>query len=92
MVRKQKEEIIVHEGRKLRVVEVLDCEKSNAELEFEQWSDESYCLKAVEEEGHALQYVKEQTEAICLKAVEKNGDALQYVKEKKVFLKILKKK
>ena len=38
-------------------------------------------LKAVEQNGDALRYVKEQTEAICLKAVEQNGYALQYVKE-----------
>jgi len=35
----------------------------------------------VENNGYALQYVKEQTEAVCLKAVERDGDALQYVKE-----------
>ena len=40
---------------------------------------EAVCLKAVERNGYALQYVKEQTEAICLKAVERNGDALRYV-------------
>ena len=38
-------------------------------------------IKAVEENGDALRYVKDQTEAICLKAVEKNGDALRYVAE-----------
>ena len=92
MVKKQTEEIIVHEGRKLKVVEVLEEGKSQAEIEFEQWSNEKYCLKAVERNGDALQYVKEQTEAICLKAVENDGYALQYVKEKSIFLKILKKK
>jgi len=38
-------------------------------------------LKAVEEDGYALQYVKDQSEAICLKAVERNGYALRYVKD-----------
>ena len=55
--------------------------KSQEEIEFEQWSDEKYCLKAVEEDGYSLRYVKEQNEAICLKAVEEDGDSLQYVKE-----------
>jgi hypothetical protein len=40
---------------------------------------EPICLKAVESDAYALQYVKDQTEPICLKAVERNGDALQYV-------------
>ena len=39
------------------------------------------CIKAVKENGYALQYVKEQTEDICLAAVKQNGFALQYVKE-----------
>jgi hypothetical protein len=38
-------------------------------------------LKAVEQNGYALRYVKDQTEAVCLKAVEQNGYALQYVKD-----------
>ncbi len=38
-------------------------------------------LKAVEQNGDALCYVKDQTEAVCLKAVEQNGDALRYVKD-----------
>jgi hypothetical protein len=38
-------------------------------------------LKAVENDGDALQYVKDQTEPVCLKAVERNGDALRYVKD-----------
>ncbi|MFA5391993.1 MAG: hypothetical protein WC331_11310 [Candidatus Omnitrophota bacterium] len=28
--------------------------------EFKQWSNETYCLKAVENDGDALRYVKEQ--------------------------------
>ena len=81
MFKKEKEEIIVHEGRKLKVVEVIEEGKSQEEVAFERWSNETYCLKAVEEDGYALQYVKEQTENICLKAVEEDGDALRYVKE-----------
>ena len=38
-------------------------------------------MAAVEQNGHALQYVSEQTEAICMAAVEQNGHALQYVSE-----------
>ena len=58
---------------------------SKEEIEFEQWSEEKFCLKAVERNGDALQYVKDQTESICLKAVEQDGDALQYVKERKIW-------
>jgi hypothetical protein len=36
-------------------------------------------LKAVEQNGYALQYVKDQTPEVCLKAVERNGYALRYV-------------
>ena len=55
----KKEEIIIHKGRKLKVLEVIEEGKSHAEIEFEQWSDEKYCLKAVESDGYALQYVKD---------------------------------
>ena len=80
MVKKQ-EEIIEHNGRKLKVIEVIEEGKSQQEIDFEQWTDEKYCIKAVEKNGYALQYVKEQSEAICIKAVENDGDALRYVKE-----------
>lgn len=43
--------------------------------------DVNAVLKAVEQDGYALQYVKDQTEAICLKAVERHGYALRYVKD-----------
>jgi hypothetical protein len=33
--------------------------KSQEEIEFEQWSDEKYCLEAVKRNGYALSYVKE---------------------------------
>lgn len=36
-------------------------------------------LKAVEQDGYALQYVQNQTPEICLKAVEQDGYALKYV-------------
>ena len=45
-------------------------------------------MKAVENNGCALQYVKDQTEAICLKAVENDGYALQYVLDFDLFEKI----
>ena len=38
-------------------------------------------IKAVEQDGFALQFVSEQTEAICVKAVEQDGFALRYVAE-----------
>jgi hypothetical protein len=46
-------------------------------------------LKAVENNGYALRYIKNQTEAICLKAVEKDGLALQYVKDQTVAICLL---
>ncbi len=56
--------------------------KSRVKLDnFEGWNNITYCLNAVNQNGHALKYVKEQTEEICLKAVKQNGFALQYVKE-----------
>ena len=38
-------------------------------------------MKAVKEDGLALEHVKEQTHEICLEAVKENGHALEYVKE-----------
>ena len=37
------------------------------------------CLAAVQNDGYALQFVKEQTPEICLAAVKQNGLALQFV-------------
>ena len=45
-------------------------------------------LKAVEQDGDALQYVKDQTEPVCLKAVERNGYALRYVLCLELFIAI----
>ena len=60
--------------------------KAKLSLYFNEWlkvkieyKSEKEALKAVEQNGYALRYVKEQTEAVCLKAVEKNGYALRYV-------------
>ena len=39
------------------------------------------CLKAVNQSGLALQFVKDQTEEICLAAVKEETLALQYVKD-----------
>ena len=39
------------------------------------------CLAAVQQDGMALEYVKEQTPEICLAAVQKNEWALEYVKD-----------
>ncbi len=38
-------------------------------------------LRAVTQDGDALQYVTEQTPEVVLAAVTQNGDALRYVKE-----------
>ena len=38
-------------------------------------------LAAMEQYGHALEYVKDQTPEICLAAVKENGLALKYVKD-----------
>ena len=57
-------------------------------MEYNIITGESEALKAVENNGYALRYVKDQTEAVCLKAVENNGYALQYVKDRAVFDKL----
>jgi len=88
-MKKQKEEIIVHEGRKLKVVEVIEEGKTSEEIEFEKWSDKKYCLEAVKKNGYALGYVKEQDKDICLEAVKNNGCALKYVKEQRIFKEII---
>jgi hypothetical protein len=43
------------------------------------WADETYCLRAVQQNGRALQYVKNQTDAINLEAVKQCPYALEYV-------------
>src|SRR6185369_15946431 len=58
---------------------ILEDRQRIADLEV--WEDSSYCLTAVQNNGYALQYVKEQTPEICLAAVQNNGYALQYVKD-----------
>ena len=50
-------------------------------IKFSAIIDVGAALKAVEQNGCALRYVKDQTEAVCLKAVEQYGYALQYVKD-----------
>ena len=50
-------------------------------IKYQGITTEAEALKAVEQNGYALLYVKDQTEAVCLKAVEQNGDALQYVRD-----------
>ena len=84
-----KEQIITHEGKKFKVIEVLKDEKSEQEIFFEQYSDNKYCLEAVKQDGYALSYVKDQTKEICLEAVKRNGYALRYVKEEKTFKELL---
>lgn len=62
--------------------------ESKLDAMFNQWlkvrvsfKTEAEALKAVEDDGDALQYVQDQTEAICLRAVESDGYALQYVQD-----------
>ena len=52
-------EIIEYKGKKVRVIEVVDNE-THEEIDFERWQNERLCMKAVKEDGDALQYVKEQ--------------------------------
>lgn len=35
--------------------------KSKEEIEFEQWSNETFCMEAVKNDCDSLRYVKEQT-------------------------------
>ena len=55
----KEEKIIKHKGKMYKVIEVINNSKSKEEIEFEQWSDEKFCLKAVETDGDALKYVEE---------------------------------
>ena len=66
-------------------IEEKNSRKSEELVFFENYSNEEYCMKAVEQNGYSLRYVKEQSEAVCMKAVEQNGDSLQYVKERRCF-------
>ena len=45
------------------------------------WDDVEYCMAAVRQNSHALEYVHNQTEKICLEAVRRNGSAVGYVKD-----------
>ena len=58
----------------------------NAKKNYYKFFTKEASLKAVEQDGYALQYVKEQDKDICLKAVERNGHALQYVKEQELLI------
>ena len=49
--------------------------------ELEMWNDKEICKSTVQQNGVALQYVKEQTEEICKLTVQQIGMAIQYVKE-----------
>jgi len=40
------------EGRKLKVVEIIEEGKTLQEIEFERWSDKKYCLEAVKQDGY----------------------------------------
>ncbi len=44
-------------------------------------------MQAVQQNGDALEFVKEQTPEICLAAVNQNGRGLLFVKEHQKFVK-----
>ena len=46
-----------------------------------EYEDPKKCIKAVKQDGCALQCGKKQTTEICLEAVKQNGCALKYVKD-----------
>ena len=60
-------------------MKLIDYKKDYEKLDIKKNLIGKEALKAVEENGYALQYVQDQTEEICLKAMEQNGLALQYV-------------
>ena len=45
------------------------------------YNNPELCKLAVQQNGDALQFVKEQTPELCKRAVQQNGGALRYVKE-----------
>ena len=47
-------------------------------------------MAAVQQDGHALLYVKEQTPELCMAAVKQDGNAIRYIKEPVTFLTIAK--
>ena len=50
--------IIIENGIKYEVVKIIKDGKSEEELFFEKWSNETVCLEAVKQDGDSLQYVK----------------------------------
>jgi hypothetical protein len=40
-----------------------------------------FCVRAVKQNGHMLQFIENQTEDLCLEAVKQNGYALKFIKE-----------
>ncbi len=55
---------------------ILSDKKELSEL----WNDNDFCLAAVKQDCHALQYVEEQTLELCLAAVQQDGYVLHIVK------------
>ena len=47
--------------------------KSKEEIEFEQWSTESYCLEAVKRNADSLRYVKERVVFMKIISERKKG-------------------
>ncbi len=45
------------------------------------WHNYTFCIKAINQHGIALQYVKEQSPELLMEAVKQNGLALEYVKD-----------
>lgn len=57
-----------------------ECKKQCEYLISKYNLSDTEALKAVEQNGFTLQYIRNQTYKICLAAVEQNGFALQYVR------------
>ena len=50
-------------------------------MEYEQWNDKQYVLKAVKQYGNALKYADDslkKDKEVVLEAVKQNGEALDY--------------
>ena len=60
-------------------------------MKYQGITNQDCAIKAVNQDGDALQYVRDQTEAVCLAAVNQNGYALRYVRDNDMFVLIAEK-
>jgi len=49
--------------------------------ELVEWNNLDFCLNAVKQNGHAIQFIKNPSEEVQLVAVNQNGNAIQYIKD-----------